>query len=103
MGADPTVAEAIHCQPATSPQLQPGTCSATLNVPLLGRVGASVALLQREPVELLVCHEISPEAVLILAGLHGSVGLQGLGDAMFCLLILHGTVHIVEVTLGRFL
>ncbi len=58
--------------------------------------------IQREPVELLVCHEVSPEAVLILDGLHDSVGLQGLGVAMLCLLILHGTVHIVEVTLGRF-
>ena len=58
-----------------------------------------MALLQREPVELIVCQEVALEAVLILAGLHGSVGFQGLGDAMFCLLILHGTVHLVEATL----
>ena len=41
-----------------------------------------VKVLQKEPVELLVCHEVSPKAVLILAGLHGWVGLQGLGVAM---------------------
>jgi hypothetical protein len=103
MGADPTVAEATPISRQLLLSCNLVLAQPPLNVPLLGRAGASVALLQREPVELLVCQEVLPEAVLILAGLLGSVGLQGIGIAMCCLLILHGTVHLVEVTLGRFL